>query len=188
MIGKQRRAILALFGAVAAACTVSLVVFSIKGCISDLAARTARYERRLSENSQDQSGGGTEDGLSSRKSSSDLEVLIAQIDRQCAHFYGAGELSLAEFSSQIQDRLTSAGLTIRRYRPVDHEGTQHGTTLVEFVVQGRAVSFLAFLAEVSRSPKYCPIPRMTIRRLARAGFVEATFRIGYEAIEMDGSQ
>lgn len=185
MIDRQRKRALAALAAAAAACAISLTAVCVEGRISDLAARTVQYERRLSQVSQDRSGS---DGLTSRVAAEQLGSLETRLYRERAHFYGTGELSLTEFSSQIEHTLTSTGLTIRRFRPIDPDGGQGGTTLVEFVVRGRATSLLAFLAQISRSPKYRPIARIAIHRLAHAGFVDATFRIGYEEVEVVGPQ
>ncbi len=185
MIDRIRLVLLSILILVALASGTTIVTTVVRSRIDVLSSQITHYERQISmmrSRAAAQSAAGGPNGAG------DPATLGRALAEETSRYYRPRETSLYAFSSEIQGKLEKHGLSIARYRPVTDSSDAHDSSLVEFVVQGNADALIGFLRDVANGQKYKTIRNLTIQRRAVANQIDATFRIGYEEIPVDGSQ
>jgi hypothetical protein len=110
-------------------------------------------------------------------------ALSAELSELEARFYAPDSIDPYRFGVLVRDLLAANRLGINRYQTID----SGGDTVLEFAVQGDALSLARFLDKVGREPKYWTIPFLSIRARDESGQVNAVFRIRYEVLDVAGN-
>ncbi|WP_455381073.1 hypothetical protein [Salinispira pacifica] len=188
MADRTRMTLLAVLIATVLLSALALGISSVTAKVDALRVQIAEYEGQISrvERAADSPGG------ASAAPAAPLSELESRIESEQSRYLAPRETSLSRFAEQIQNELTSAGLTVLRYRPAgeDTAGVPSFTSgggSVEFVIRGGAESFLEFIRRSEGASHYRFITALSIRSGGPPGRIDANFRIGYEekAVEQD---
>jgi hypothetical protein len=171
---KRERILMAFLGwsIVAAAAAVSLVLIGERS--AGLQSRIAAMEEQL-QAVRLQLDARSADGT-------DIQALEERVQELRARFYEQGRMDPYSFGVQVRDLLVQSGLSIRRYQTVD----VRGSTLLEFSLQGDALSLARFLQRVASRPKQWTITFLSVRAPRDSSTVQAVLRIGYEEYDANG--
>jgi len=190
MADRMRRPLLILLAIVVVAAVSSIVAFTMHEHILSLNAEITRYQKLVMQlkdiAAQSPSGSSSTDG--SRSVAFSLSTLQDKIAEERDRYYLPGSMTTSQFASSIEEELLADGLTVVRYRPIQHR-TGNNSHDVEFVVRGPGDAVLTFLRHNVSNGKYRYIRDISVHSAASdavtAGsrIVDATLRVGYEQID-----
>ena len=108
-----------------------------------------------------------------------LQDTIQELKRaetaELARYYRGGEMDLYRFGSMVNALFARHRITVQRFRTV----TEASPPVLELSARGTSSSFMAFLSDVSASPRYWTIPYLRIRSPSSDGTVTCELQIGY---------
>jgi len=167
-VTRQRRILLGLLAASAALAALGSFAFvqadRLRTAGEQVAFLRKQYVKLQPDPQTEQSG--LQDRIQELKRAETAEL---------ARYYDAGEMDLYRFGGMVNALLARHRISVQRVRTV----TEAAPSVLELSARGTSSSFMAFLSDVSASPRYWTIPYLHIQSPSGDGTVTCELQIGY---------